>query len=189
MASRRTPKTKGQTRVPRRSSKLIFVLGGASSGKSAFALKLCGKATPRAFVATGEPLDAEMDRRIRAHQKARGKGWHTVEIPLSMTEWFRGQGSRYSGVVVDCLTLWLSNLLGKGVRPRQILVRLKEVLEASRAVPGHVVMVSNELGLGLVPGDPSSRQFRTLAGQVNQRVAETADEVYFVVSGIPLRLK
>ena len=152
-------------------------------------MNICGTATPRAFLATGEPLDAEMDRRIRAHKKARGKEWQAVEIPLYMTEWFRSKGSRYSGVVVDCLTLWLSNLLREGVRSRQILVRLKELLEASRAVPGHVVMVSNELGLGLVPGDPSSRQFRTLAGQVNQRVAEAADEVYFVVSGMPIRLK
>ena len=150
---------------------------------------MCGTANPRAFLATGEPLDSEMDRRIRAHQKARGKGWQTVEIPLHLDEWFRGNGSRYSGVVVDCLTLWLSNLLREGVRSRQILVRLKELLDVSRAVPGHVVMVSNELGLGLVPGDPNSRQFRTLAGQVNQRVAESADEVYFVVSGLPVRLK
>ena len=106
-----------------------------------------------------------------------------------MAEWFRDKGSRYSGVVVDCLTLWLSNLLCEGVPSRQILVRLKELLQVSRAVPGQVVMVSNELGLGLVPGDPQSRKFRTLAGQVNQRVSEAADEVYFVVSGIPLRLK
>ena len=189
MASRRTAKTKGNTKVEKDPSKLIFVLGGASSGKSAFALNICRTATPRAFLATGEPLDTEMDRRIRAHKKARGKGWQTVEISLHLSEWFRGQGSRYSGVVVDCLTLWLSNLLREGVRSRQILVRLKELLQVSRAVPGPVVMVSNELGLGLVPGDPQSRQFRTLAGQVNQRVAEAADEVYFVVSGIPLRLK
>ena len=189
MAPRGTAKTKRHTKVERPPSKLIFVLGGASSGKSSFALNICGPATPRAFLATGEPLDTEMNRRIRAHKKARGKEWQTVEIPLHMAEWFSGKGSRYSGVVVDCLTLWLSNLLREGVRSRQILVRLKELLHASRAVPGHVVMVSNELGLGLVPGDPHSRQFRTLAGQVNQRVAEAADEVYFVVSGIPLRLK
>ena len=189
MTARRTPKTKRRIKVEKRPSKLIFVLGGASSGKSAFALNICGAAKPRAFVATGEPLDAEMDRRIRAHKRARGKGWQTVEIPLHMTEWFRSNGSRYSGVVVDCLTLWLSNLLREGVRSPQIIVRLNELLHVSRAVPGHVVLVSNELGLGLVPGDSQSRKFRTLAGQVNQRVAESADEVYFVVSGIPVRLK
>ncbi|NKB82494.1 MAG: bifunctional adenosylcobinamide kinase/adenosylcobinamide-phosphate guanylyltransferase [Nitrospirales bacterium] len=170
-------------------TKLIFVLGGASSGKSAYALNLCEASTPRAFLATGEPLDAEMSRRIHAHQKARGKTWETIEIPLHVADWFEQEGHRYAAVLLDCLTLWLSNLQRDGVRTRQVLTRTKALLRAVRWVSGRVVIVSNELGLGLVPGDLVSRQFRTVAGQMNQLVAAAADEVHLVVSGLPLRLK
>jgi len=91
-------------------SKLIFVLGGARSGKSSFALQQGKVKSPRAFLATAEPLDAEMARRIQKHQKSRGRRWTTFEIPTQLAEWFTEQGGNYSSVVVDCLTLWLNNL-------------------------------------------------------------------------------
>ena len=178
-----------KSRVRKKKSKFIFILGGASSGKSEFALKKCGTTNPRVFLATGQPLDSEMTKRIRAHRRSRGPGWKTLEIPVNVAEWLQREGPRYPVVVVDCLTLWLSNLQREGLPNRQILSRIKEFSLAVRHVPGLVIAVSNELGLGLVPPDSHSRHFRDLSGQVNQRIAAAADEVYWVVSGIPLRLK
>jgi len=170
-------------------SKLIFVLGGARSGKSSFALKQGKGKSPRAFVATGEPFDQEMAVRIRKHQRSRGKGWITKEVPINLADWLEQEGAQYPIVVVDCLTLWLNNLLRSKVRASRISSHVRKLLHAIRSCPSHVVMVSNELGLGLVPGDSVSREFRDLAGRMNQLVAAEADEVHFLVSGIPLRVK
>ncbi len=170
-------------------SKLIFVLGGARSGKSSFALQQGKAKSPRAFLATAEALDAEMAQRIQKHQQSRGRGWTTYEIPSQLAEWFVADGANYSSVVVDCLTLWLNNLLRDRVQPRHVASRVRKLLKSMRACPSHVVIVSNELGLGLVPGDAISREFRDLAGRMNQLIAEEADEVHFLVSGIPLQLK
>jgi adenosylcobinamide kinase/adenosylcobinamide-phosphate guanylyltransferase len=178
-----------QSRLGKKKSKFIFILGGASSGKSEFALKQCGATKPRVFVATGQPLDSEMTKRIHSHRRSRGSGWKTLEIPVNVAEWLRREGPHYPVVVVDCMTLWLSNLQREGLRTRQILSRIKDFPRAVRHVPGLVVAVSNELGLGLVPLDSPSRRFRDLSGQVNQLIAAAADEVYWVVSGIPIRLK
>ncbi len=170
-------------------SKLIFVLGGARSGKSSFALQQGKTQSPRAFLATAEPFDSEMTIRIQKHKRSRGRGWATVEIPTQLAEWFAANGGNYSSVVVDCLTLWLNNLSRDKVPARQIPSHVRKLLKAIRTCPSQVVMVSNELGLGLVPGDAFSREFRDLTGRMNQLIAAEADEVYFLVSGIPLRLK
>ena len=170
-------------------SRLIFVLGGARSGKSSFALQEGKDQSPRAFLATAEPLDAEMTIRIQKHKRSRGKGWNTFEVPIQLTEWFESDGPNYSSVVVDCLTLWLNNLLRDKVQARHVPSRVRKLLNAIRSCPTQVVMVSNELGLGLVPGDAVSREFRDAAGRINQLIAAEADEVYFLVSGIPLRIK
>lgn len=170
-------------------SRLIFVLGGARSGKSSFALQQGKAKSPRAFVATGEPFDQEMAHRIRKHQRSRGRGWETIEVSTRISEWLVEKGSAYPSIVVDCLTLWLSNLLRDQVRPSQVPTHVRAFLRSARACPGQVVVVSNELGLGLVPGDAISRSFRDVAGRMNQQVAAEADEVYFLVSGLPLRLK
>lgn len=175
-----------QTHVP---SKLIFVLGGARSGKSSFALQQGKVKSPRAFVATGESFDQEMAGRIQKHQRSRGRGWVTIETPTRISEWLAEQGSGYPSIVVDCLTLWLNNLLRNKVRPSQVPTHVRAFLRSARACPGQIVVVSNELGLGLVPGDAISRSFRDVAGRMNQLVAAEADEVYFLVSGLPLRLK
>lgn len=182
-------KSVSRRKKPQGESKLIFVLGGARSGKSSFALQQGKGHSPRAFLATAEPLDAEMAIRIQKHKRSRGSGWTTFEIPIQLAEWFSEQGGNYSSVVVDCLTLWLNNLLREKVRPRQVSSRVRTLLKAIRACPSQVVMVSNELGLGLVPGDAVSREFRDVAGRINQFIAAEADEVYFLVSGLPLRLK
>jgi len=180
------PATKIKTPV---ASRLIFVLGGARSGKSSFALQLGKAKSPRAFVATGEPFDREMTDRIRKHKRSRGHGWTTVEVSTKVSIWLAEEGSAYPSIVVDCLTLWLNNLLRDKVRPAQVPTHVRVFLRAVRACSGQVVVVSNELGLGLVPGDATSRSFRDVAGRMNQLVAADADEVYFLVSGLPLRLK
>ena len=171
------------------SSKLIFVLGGARSGKSSFALQLGKAISPRAFVATGEPFDQEMAGRIRKHQRSRGRGWVTIEVSTKIADWLTKKGAAYPSIVVDCLTLWLNNLLRAKVRPSQVSSYVRALIRAVRACSGQVIVVSNELGLGLVPGDAGSRSFRDVAGRMNQLVAAEADEVYFLVSGLPLRLK
>ncbi len=170
-------------------SRLIFVLGGARSGKSSFALQQGKVKLPRAFLATAEPFDSEMANRIQKHKRSRGQGWTTFEIPTQLAEWFTSHGANYSSVVVDCLTLWLNNLLQDKVQPRQVPSRVRKLLKGIRSCPSQVVIVSNELGLGLVPGDAVSREFRDVAGRINQLIAAEADEVYFLVSGIPLRVK
>ncbi|MEQ1655503.1 MAG: bifunctional adenosylcobinamide kinase/adenosylcobinamide-phosphate guanylyltransferase [Nitrospira sp.] len=170
-------------------SRIIFVLGGSASGKSEFALRLAGSKGPRAFVATGQGLDAEMSARIARHQATRASDWDTAEVPLELAAWFARAGSRYQTIVVDCVTLWLSNLMGLGMKEPMVLKRVAGLLKSMRKTKANIVIVSNELGLGLVPADPSARAFRDLAGRVNQLLAAGADEAHLVVSGIPVRLK
>jgi adenosylcobinamide kinase / adenosylcobinamide-phosphate guanylyltransferase len=198
----------------RERSKLIFVLGGAASGKSQLALDLArglaltqavpvpvrrglapradaGKGVgPRfAFVATGQALDREMKVRIERHQATRPSDWETVEVPTELAKWFIDEGVNYQSIVLDCLTLWLSNMKGRRLRDALVSKATASLLLAIRSTKACVVIVSNELGLGLVPAIKPVRAFRDLAGRVNQQVAAEADEVYLAVSGLPLRLK
>ena len=186
-AKRKSPDHAGLTSSRR--GRLILVLGGAASGKSETALAMAGNVGPKVFVATGQPLDDEMTERIRRHQASRQADWRTEEVPVDLAGWFDKHGRTYRTILVDCLTLWLSNLQGRSVPESQVPALVSELLRATRAVKARVVVVSNELGLGLVPTETSSRRFRDLAGSVNQQVAKEADEVYFIVSGMPLRLK
>ena len=169
--------------------KLILVLGGAASGKSQAALDLAGHKGPRAFVATGQALDREMKVRIEQHQATRSRDWVTAEIPTDIAKWCTKNGKTYQTIVIDCLTLWLSNL--QRLRRSDIAVSdtTSDMLHAIRTTGARVVIVSNELGLGLVPVTKGVRAFRDLAGRVNQQVAAEADEVYLTVSGIPMRVK
>lgn len=130
-----------------------------------------------------------MAARIARHQATRAADWDTVEEPLDVDGWFAKHGSRYRTVLFDCVTLWLSNLMGSGLTETAIDTRTGALLQSMRAADTRVVIVSNELGLGLVPAEPSARAFRELAGRVNQHLAAEADEVHLVVSGIPLRVK
>jgi len=170
-------------------SKLILVLGGAASGKSQAALDLAGKVEPRAFVATGQALDREMTARIEQHRATRSSDWVTAEVPADLAVWFTANGPSYQTIVLDCLTLWLSNLRGRRLRNLAVSDATADLLHAIRATRARVVIVSNELGLGLVPATKVVRGFRDLAGRVNQQVAAEADEVYLTISGLPLRLK
>jgi adenosylcobinamide kinase / adenosylcobinamide-phosphate guanylyltransferase len=172
-----------------RGSRLTLVIGGGASGKSAKALELAGRSRPRIFVATGQPLDKEMAGRIRRHQAERGAGWETAEVPIELTAWFEKHQGRYRVIVLDCMTLWLSNLLGSGVPESEIPDCVKNLLQAIHGARSRVIIVANELGMGVVPFDPETRRFRDLAGQVNQQVARAADRVYLVASGCSIQMK
>ncbi len=180
--SKRHPAGRGKGRI-------IFVLGGASSGKSNCALQFAGSRGPRAFVATGQGLDDEMAERIARHQATRSTEWETVEEPLDVEAWFAKCGSEYRVILFDCVTLWLSNLVGIGLVESVILDRVRILLDEMRRTGATVIIVSNELGFGLVPAEPSVRAFRDLSGRANQCFAAGADEAYLVVSGLPLRMK
>ncbi len=172
-----------------RRSRLILVLGGAASGKSQAALEKAGRTGPKAFVATGQALDGEMKARIARHRATRSADWTTAEVPRELATWFRSEGKGYRTIVVDCLTLWLSNVCGRRIVGADMTAAVDGLVQAIRNTPARVVLVSNELGFGLVPTSRSARAFRDVAGRVNQQIAAEADEVYFVVCGQSLKLK
>jgi adenosylcobinamide kinase/adenosylcobinamide-phosphate guanylyltransferase len=166
---------------------VVFVLGGARSGKSAYAERLATESgLDRVYVATAEPGDAEMAERIAHHRSRRGEGWRTVEAPRELEAALAENAGEGRAVLVDCLTLWLSNLMHAGADAE---ARGRSLCEALRRLPGLVVLISNEVGLGLVPETPLGRRFRDAQGRLNQAVAETADSVVFMAAGLPLTLK
>lgn len=189
MASQTRRRMGAVNRSRKRRSRLILVLGGAASGKSQAALDLAGNVAPKAFVATGQALDREMAERIRRHQRRRSPEWETVEVPVDLVGWFLEKGQAYQAIVVDCLTLWLSNLGETGMDGDAAADHVSGLLKAVRATSAVVVLVANELGLGLVPMSRSARRFRDVAGKVNQQIAAEADQVHFIVSGQTLRIK
>lgn len=164
-----------------------LVLGGARSGKSRRALALVeATAAERVYVATAEILDDEMRARIAQHQDERDESWRTVEAPLELIDTLRQLGNGSEAILVDCLTLWLSNLM---FAERDIPAETARLCDTIRQMRTSVCLVSNEIGMGLVPETPLGRAFRDEQGRLNQRIAETVDKVEFVAAGLPLRLK
>ena len=175
-------------------SKLILVTGGARSGKSSFSEQLILENCRRpAYVATCPVLDAETAERIRLHRARReADNWITIEEETDLAAAFnRAETARADGVLVDCLTLWINNLLYRNPEFSEQGMRetLAELLPRLRSFPGPVVLVLNEVGLGLVPETPLGRRFRDLSGRCGQLTAAEADELYFVICGIPQRIK
>ena len=167
------------------SRELALVLGGARSGKSRFAEGLLARhAPPWLYVATAEAGDAEMVTRIAAHKARRGTDWMTLEAPRDLAGALAEPGDR--PVLVDCLTLWLSNLMLADAAVEAEIARLEQALEQARAP---VVLVATEVGSGIVPDNALARRFRDLQGQLNQRLAARADRVVLVVAGLPLFVK
>ena len=167
---------------------VILVGGGARSGKSRFALEYARKlGQRRLFVATAQAFDAEMRERIQRHQDERGADFATVEEPLELAR-LLGQVQDVDVVVVDCLTLWLSNLVMQKTSVEHIDDHVAKLVIALKTRRQHVVLVSNEVGLGIVPESAMGRSFRDIAGRTHQRLAAEADEVYFAAMGLVLRL-
>jgi adenosylcobinamide kinase/adenosylcobinamide-phosphate guanylyltransferase len=172
-----------------RQGRLILVLGGARSGKSRYAQQLAEHYWLHPiFLATAEATDAEMVARIAKHRAARGARWTCVEEPLDLAGGLARAAGRGDGVLLDCLTVWLGNVLHNegttGVAARQ-----QALLAALHKKSGDVILVSNEVGLGIVPEHPLGREFRDLAGWLNQAIAAEADAVLFIAAGLPLALK
>ncbi|MEM1139590.1 MAG: bifunctional adenosylcobinamide kinase/adenosylcobinamide-phosphate guanylyltransferase [Pseudomonadota bacterium] len=164
-----------------------FILGGARSGKSRRALDLAEEAgARRLFIATAEASDGEMAERIARHKTERGPGWSTLEAPLDLVQAMGKAADTADVCVVDCLTLWLSNLIHHA---RDVPDETERLCGAVPKLPVPIVFVSNEVGLGLVPETPLGRSFRDAQGRLNQALARVCDRVEFVAAGLPIALK
>jgi adenosylcobinamide kinase/adenosylcobinamide-phosphate guanylyltransferase len=169
--------------------RIVLVGGGARSGKSTFALVRARElGARRLFVATARRYDADMSARIDRHVAERGAEFETIEEPLALPESLLAARG-HDVVVVDCLTLWLSNLLLDGMGAEAVEARVDDLAQALRRAPGHVVLVTNEVGMGLHPETALGRTFRDLAGRAHQRLSAVADEVHLAVMGLVVRLK
>lgn len=164
-------------------ARVTLVLGGARAGKSGYALALLGGGL---FIATAEAGDAEMAERIAAHRAERGDCWTTIEEPLELPDALRRHAGDTRPILVDCLTLWLSNLMHGDRDIDDATAALLVALDERR---GETVLVSNEVGLGIVPDNALARRFRDAQGTLNRRIAARADRVIFMAAGLPLALK
>ena len=164
-----------------------LVLGGARSGKSAFAERLAtDSGLERHYLATGQAYDDEMRERIARHRADRGNGWITHEVTVDLVEELDRTAASDRVVLVDCLTLWLTNLM---MADADIEAAGNMLIDCVRQWKGRLVLVSNEVGMGIVPENRMAREFRDHAGRLHQRLAAVADEVYFVAAGLPLKMK
>ena len=170
-------------------AKIILILGGARSGKSTYALSLAKEKKRIAFIATCQALDKEMKERIKLHKKARPKDWQTFEEPREIGLLLGKMGNSFDCIIIDCLTLLVSNLLLSGGNQTIIEEEINKILAGLKNKKAKVIIVSNEVGLGIVPEHKMGRVFRDIAGRVNQLVAQRVDEVWFVVAGLPLKIK
>ncbi|MDP2795536.1 MAG: bifunctional adenosylcobinamide kinase/adenosylcobinamide-phosphate guanylyltransferase [Sulfurisoma sp.] len=178
-----------------------LVIGGARSGKSAFAERRADASGLRVvYVATAQARDTEMERRVAHHRARRPAAWRSIEAPLRLAETLRGLATPDTCLLVDCLTLWLSNLFFAGAAARQaeageaiacplLAAETQDLLDALPALPGRIILVANEVGWGIVPMHPVSRLFADEQGRLNQRVAAVSDRVTLVAAGLPLELK
>ncbi len=164
----------------------VLVLGGARSGKSALAERLLQDHPARSYLATATAGDDEMAARIEHHREMRGNAWRTIEEPLAIVERLAEEAAQQRAVLVDCLTLWLSNLF---MDTRDIAQEMERLAAFLRELPREIVLVSNEIGLGLVPETKLGRDFRDAQGRLNQAVAAAVPTVIFVAAGLPLYLK
>ena len=180
-------------RVAARPGELVLVLGGARSGKSTTAERLARDGERELFIATAEALDEAMQRRIAAHRRHRPEHWDTLEEPIRVTRAVRPLVDRYDTFVLDCLTLWVSNLLLEDEEASDaecaVLEAVRRLLDLIDAAGGRWILVSNEVGQGIVPASPLGREYRDVLGRVNQLVASRSDKAYLMVAGLALELK
>jgi len=165
----------------------LFVLGGARSGKSRYAQqRIEAEPGPLIYLATAQALDREMTDRIAWHQADRGERWRTVEVPIALPQAIREAGASGDAVLVDCLTLWLSNLM---LADQDVAGAVDALVSSIADCPAPIALVANEVGLGIVPDNALARRFRDEAGRLNQQVAAASTEAVFLAAGLPMRLK
>ena len=169
----------------------VFIIGGCRSGKSSQALKTAEKLArdQQVFIATCIPHDDEMKHRVARHQQERSRLWHTVEAPIHLPEAIVEAGQEDGVLLVDCLTLWINNLLMEDYDSEQILNQVQSLTRAVASAACPVILVSNEVGTGIVPQNKLARLYRDLVGSANQAIAECVDQVVWVVAGIPVTIK
>ncbi len=169
---------------------IVFVTGGCRSGKSRFALEFADSHfEEKVFVATCEAGDEEMRTRIEQHQRTRGSDWQTVEVPTAIAEAVSSHRSKVDVILIDCLTLWVNNLLAEGGSQEEIFAHADAFIQAIDEARCSVILVSNEVGCGIVPENELARRFRDVMGLVNQKVAACADTVVWMVAGVPAPIK
>ena len=168
---------------------ITLILGGARSGKSRYAERLAqAKQKPVLYIATATALDDEMAARIAHHQQQRPADWHLLECPLKLSEALAAEAQKNQIILVDCLTLWLNNQLFNF--PQQSFTELfNELIASTQNAQADIILVANEVGLGIIPLGEISRTFVDEAGRLNQRIAQIADQVFFIAAGLPLQLK
>jgi adenosylcobinamide kinase / adenosylcobinamide-phosphate guanylyltransferase len=173
--------------LPQFACRSVLVLGAARSGKSRYALALAeATAADRLYLATAEAGDEEMAERIDRHRRERGEGWRTREAPLDLAAALRAEARPERVVLVDCLTLWLSNLMLAG---RDVEGQMSELIDVIAELGGPALLVANEVGAGVVPATPLGRAFRDWQGRLNQQAAAACDAVIAVVAGLPVQVK
>lgn len=172
-------------------TEVIFVVGGCRSGKSRYALQLAEDAPEmrKVYVATCIPRDGEMEDRVARHREERGPHWLTMEAPLDLESTLRVQRQEGQIVLVDCLTMWVSNLLMEDASLEQLRARFQDLADVLGSGAGKVILVSNEVGCGVVPDHVLGRTFRDAVGELNQAVAGASRTVFWTVAGIPVRVK
>ena len=169
------------------SRKIILVIGGARSGKSAFAEDMAAKSgLAKVYIATGQAFDREMSDRIDIHKARRGPDWENVEDPFDLAGVLKDAAGEGKAVLVDCLTLWITNLM---LEQRDVDAEADALLDLLPSLEGQVIFVSSEVGLGIVPENYMARAFRDHSGKLHQQIGAMADEVYFVAAGLPLKMK
>ena len=169
------------------SGHITLILGGARSGKSRFAEQMAFETGKnKIYLATSQAFDGEMVDRINKHKTDRGNGWVTVEEPIDIKRVLKTSADTDNVVLLDCLTLWISNLM---MVERDISDAFKELCDVLPELEGELILVSNEVGQGIVPDNAMARAFRDYAGRLHQDIAALADEVYFVTAGLPQKLK
>lgn len=171
--------------------KIVFILGGARSGKSSLAARMAKEACAGTvwFIATAEILDSEMARRVLAHRRSRPSRWRTYEEPIDVLGAVKKIGRKPGMIIIDCVTLLVSNMMLAGSSAKKIEGEAAGIASACRKTKADCIIVSNEVGLGVVPENRLGREFRDVAGRVNQIIAREADEVFFTAAGIPWRIK
>jgi adenosylcobinamide kinase / adenosylcobinamide-phosphate guanylyltransferase len=177
-------------------SATTLVMGGCKSGKSSYALELANgiaadESRPgrKIFLATSVPTDSEMEERVEAHKKERGENWQTFEEPVAIAQAIKENSIKADVILVDCLTLWISNLLYKDYDKANIFKEVQKLVESVDSAECPVVLVSNEVGAGIVPENKLARVFRDIAGLTNQEIAKAVKNVVWTIAGIPVNIK